>query len=78
VKGIKLTVEDVQTNIVTFTLEAKGMTDELFLNKLRENHVWALAQSKNKIRLVTHYGIRREHVETALAVIEDTMRKSGR
>jgi threonine aldolase len=77
-KGIKLNVKDVQTNIVTFTLEAKGITDELFLARLRENHVLALEQSKNKIRLVTHYGIRREHVETALAVIEDAMRKSGR
>jgi threonine aldolase len=67
--GVEINVDNVQTNIVIFELEPR-ISDALFLQKLKERGVLALAQSKNKIRLVTHYGIQREHMEIATAAIE--------
>jgi threonine aldolase len=72
-EGIQIDLGKVQTNIVSFNLVPETVTDELFLSKLRENNIYALAQSKNKIRMVTHYGIKREHVEAAVSVIEQAM-----
>ena len=74
-KGVKIKLDNVQTNIVTFELEPQ-ICDEVFLLKLREKGVLALAQSKNKIRFVTHYGIRREHVEASVAAIEVALKAS--
>ena len=45
--GIKVDIENVQTNIVTFQFDAQ-VTDELFLKKLQEKGVLALSQSKTK------------------------------
>jgi threonine aldolase len=73
--GIKLNMENVQTNMVSFELDPTKVTDEVFLKGLKDNGVLALAQSKNKIRFVTHYGIRREHVEKAAAIIESMLNK---
>lgn len=67
--GIKIRLENVQTNIVTFEIDAK-VGDEAFLARLRERGVFALAQSRNKIRLVTHHGIRKIHAENAVAAVE--------
>ena len=75
INGVKLSLENVQTNIVSFELETR-MTDDIFLKKLCEKDVWALAQAKHKIRLVTHFGISREHAETAVKVIEDVLKES--
>jgi len=73
--GIKLNMENVQTNMVSFELDPTKVTDEVFLKGLKDNGVLALAQSKNKIRFVTHYGIRREHVEKTAAIIESVLSK---
>jgi threonine aldolase len=73
--GIKLNMENVQTNMISFELDPTKVTDEVFLKGLKDNGVLALAQSKNKIRFVTHYGIRREHVEKAAAIIESMLNK---
>ncbi len=74
-KGIKINLSKVQTNIVTFELEP-NLSDEIFLKNLQENGVLALAQSKNKIRFVMHYGISRKHVETAAGIIENALKQS--
>ena len=68
-KGISIDLDSVQTNMVTFTLDSR-VDDRVFLAKIKELGVLALAMSKNKIRLVTHYGIERSDVEKASAAIE--------
>ncbi len=75
IEGIKLNLENVQTNMVSFELNAAKISDTMFLTGLKERGVLALAQSKNKIRLVTHYGIRQEHVEKAAFAIEEILGK---
>ena len=69
---VKIAAEKVQTNIISFELETR-MTDDLFLQKLNEKGVLALAHAKHKIRLVTHFGVSREDAETAVKAVEETL-----
>ena len=71
--AVKLNMENVQTNMVTFELDPIKITGDTFLNELKENGILALAQADNKIRLVTHYGITRKHVEKAADAIENIL-----
>ncbi len=71
-KGISIHLESVQTNMATFTLDSQ-VDDHEFLEKLKAQRILALPMSKNRIRLVTHYGIERSDVEKAVAAIEETL-----
>jgi threonine aldolase len=73
-EGIKINLKTVQTNIVGFEIETQ-MTDELFLQKLKEKGVLALTQAKHKVRLVTHFGITRKDAEAAVTAVEETLRE---
>jgi threonine aldolase len=75
IDGVTLDLKNVQTNIVTFNLAEKIDCDS-FLLKLKENGILALAQAKNRVRLVTHRGIEREHIEKTVAAIERILSKS--
>jgi threonine aldolase len=75
VPGIKLDLAKVQTNIVTFDVENTGAPDDLFLAKLKEDCILALAQSKHRIRLVTHYGITKKDAQKTAAAIEAILEK---
>lgn len=55
----------VETNIVVFTLR-EGSADEL-LPRLAEAGVLATNFGPRRIRLVTHYGIERRHIDEAVA-----------
>jgi threonine aldolase len=74
-REIKINLETVQTNIVTFELDASIDCDS-FLLELKKNGILALAQSKNKVRLVTHRGIEKEDAETTVSVIGRILTKS--
>jgi threonine aldolase len=78
IKGIAVNMERVQTNIVLFDISGLGVADELFLSKLRENGVLALASAKNKVRMVTHRGIEKEHIEKAIVAIENVANELAR
>jgi threonine aldolase len=68
-----LRIDRVQTNMVLFDTGALGVADEQFLSALREKGVLAVTMAKNRVRLVTHRGIEREHVEKALTAIESVV-----
>jgi threonine aldolase len=68
--GIQIDLSRVQTNIVCFDISGLGVSANEFLLRLKANGVLALAMGKHKVRLVTHRGIGREHVEKAVAAIE--------
>jgi len=72
VEGIAVDMERVQTNMVLFDISSLGVADEVFLSKLQNKGVFALTTAKNKVRLVTHRGIEREHIETAVDAIAKT------
>ena len=70
INGIQVNLNRVQTNMVYFDIEGLAITAGHFLSKLEENNILALALSKNKIRMVTHKEITKEHVEKIVTAIE--------
>jgi len=71
IDGIQIDLSGVQTNIVCFDISGLGIADDLFLSKLKEKGIFALTLAENKVRMVTHRGIEKTHVETAIAAIEN-------
>jgi threonine aldolase len=71
IAGIRVDLDCVQTNMVLFDISGLGVADEQFLSKLKESDVLASTLAKNKVRMVTHRGIEREHIEKTITAIED-------
>jgi threonine aldolase len=67
---IEIDLNRVQTNIVCFEVGDLDLSPELFVSKLREEGILALTLGNKKVRMVTHRGIKEEHVKKAIAVIE--------
>jgi threonine aldolase len=65
--GVEIDPAAVETNIVVFTLRA-GTADEL-LPRLAQVGVLATNFGPRRIRLVTHHGIERRHIDEAVARI---------
>ena len=70
IDGIQIDLSCVQTNMVCFDISGWGIADDLFLSKLKQKGILALTLAENKVRMVTHRGIEKEHVEKTIAVIE--------
>jgi len=70
IEGIVVDMNRVQTNIVCFDISSLGIPAELFISGLKMNGILALSLDKNKVRMVTHRGIEKEHVKKAIAAIE--------
>jgi threonine aldolase len=70
VKGIQVEMASVQTNMVRFNIGGLGISDESFLQKLKENNVLTSAISKNIVRMVTHRGIEKTHIEKAIDAVD--------
>jgi threonine aldolase len=71
ISGVAVDMERVQTNMVLFDVSGLGVEDEVFLSKLERKGVLALTTAKHKVRMVTHRGIEREHVEEAVVAVAD-------
>jgi threonine aldolase len=69
VKDISLDLKNVQTNMVTFDLDPAVDCDK-FLAELKKSGILASAQAKNRVRIVTHWGIDKADVEKAAGEIE--------
>jgi len=74
IPGIKLDLETVQTNMVTFEIEKPGLDGAAFVRELLVRGVKANATGPKRIRFVTHKDVNREDVLTALKVVEEIMR----
>jgi threonine aldolase len=70
ITGIQIDLSLVQTNMVCFDISGFGIADVSFISKLKEKGVLALTLTENKVRMVAHRGIEKEHVEKAIAAIE--------
>ncbi|MCW4047254.1 MAG: low-specificity L-threonine aldolase [Candidatus Bathyarchaeota archaeon] len=68
--GISVDMRRVQTNMVCFDISDLGVADDLFLSKLEKDGILALTNSKNVVRMVTHRGIERDHIEKTIAALE--------
>ena len=69
INGIKVDMASVQTNMVRFDISGLNLSDEVFLQKLRENGVLASTMSKGIVRMVTHRGIEKAHIEKTLNAV---------
>lgn len=70
INGIKVDLESVQTNMVRFDISGLAVSDELFILKLKENGVLASTIMKNTVRMVTHRGIEKVHIEKAIDSVD--------
>jgi len=71
INGVVVDMVRVQTNMVLFDISGLGVEDEVFLAKLKGKGVLALTSAKHKVRMVTHRGIEREHMEKAVVAVAD-------
>ena len=68
-KGISVELDRVQTNIVMFKIDNLVISDKKFISKLRERNILALGLDRNRIRMVTHRGINKEHIDKTIKTI---------
>jgi threonine aldolase len=69
IKGIKLDLWRVQTNLVIF--EINGISPASFLDECKKRGLRADANGRNRVRFVTRYGIDAEDVQFALKVVSE-------
>jgi len=75
ITGVKVDLEAVQTNMVRFDISNLGVPDELFVLKLKENNVLVSTMAKNSLRMVTHRGIEKVHIEKAIIAMESIVKE---
>jgi len=75
IDGISIDLRRVQTNIVVFNISDLGIDAKTFISMLKDHGVLAYYWGKSIIRMVTHRGIEREHIERALNIIEEVVKE---
>ena len=75
IEGISVNLKIVQTNIFNFNISDLGVTSTDFVTKLKNHGVLLLTRDRNNIRVVTHRGIEKEHIESALDAIEKVVKE---
>ncbi|MEM2099365.1 MAG: low-specificity L-threonine aldolase [Candidatus Bathyarchaeia archaeon] len=70
---VKVDMRRVQTNIVIADISDLHVSAELFLEKLKQQGVLALANDKHKIRMVTHRGVEKEHISKAITAVSNVV-----
>ena len=74
-KGISINLKNIQTNIIHYNVKNLGITSKQFISKLKEYGILTLSRDKYDVRMVTHRGIEKEHVNKTLNIIENTIKK---
>ena len=75
INGISLDLKSVQSNIVIFTLTTERITQTELLTELDKEGTKIGIEEGCLIRAVTHYGIEKEDIKTALAAFRRVMEK---
>ncbi len=76
--GISVNLKTVQTNMVLFDVGGLGVDSNTFVSMLKEKGVLALPREGSLVRMVTHRGIEREHIEKTLTIMEEVIREIRR
>jgi len=69
IPGISIDKKRVQTNIIIFDITNFKMSEEKFIRELKKEKILALSLGKNNIRMVTHRGIEKEHIDRTIEII---------
>ena len=73
IKGLSIDLSKVHTNIVYFSLNSDKISPEKFLASLEEKGIRYLSTAKSTFRMVTHYGIESQDIQTALSALYQIM-----
>lgn len=69
IKGLKVDLNSVQTNMVYVDVSGTGLTGAQFSAKVREHGVWINATGPTKVRFVTHLDVSKSDVEATVSII---------
>lgn len=75
IRGIKVDLETVQTNMVYFDFSESGLSISKFMEKLSEYHILGIPLPENRVRFVTHYGINQKDIFNTLESIREIVRR---
>jgi threonine aldolase len=78
ISGLFIDLKRVQTNLVYFDVSDLKINAKKFKNKLKEHNILAGSIGRTKIRLVTHRGIEKKHIEQTLNIIENVVKEFKR
>lgn len=70
IDGISVNLETGQINIVHLNISGLKVTSKKFVLKLKEHNVLALTRNRSMVRMVTHRGIEKEHIEKTISMCE--------
>ncbi len=73
ITGLSIDADRVKTNILYFDLNSGGLTPEEFMTRLETKGIKLLRTGPSRFRMVTHYGIRSEHIDTALVSLSEVL-----
>ncbi len=73
ISGLEVDLDRVQTNMVLLNSKKLGVADEVFVSALKGKGILVAVMAKNKIRMVTHRGIERRHIETTLDMVRNVV-----
>lgn len=65
-KGIRIDLSSVQTNIVVVEIDRPDISASQFIAQMAEEGVRVVGFGGNKVRMVTHHGIERSHIDRTL------------
>ena len=74
--GVRVENPQPDTNIVFFSIARPGLSDQEFLQRIKERGVRMGVMGKHRLRAVTHLDIAAADIETALAVVKDVLTSS--
>jgi len=69
-KGLKINSNQVKTNIIYCRLDTDTMTSEAFLKACKEKGVLFFQYPSGDYRLVTHYGVNKNDIQSTLSTFE--------
>jgi threonine aldolase len=74
IPGLAIDSARVKTNILYFDLVNDAMKPGEFQRRMTERGIKFLQTGPSRFRMVTHYGIRPEHIETTLKILQVQMK----
>jgi threonine aldolase len=77
IEGLSIDIATVQTNIIYFDLDINRLSVKDLLARLEKKGIKLLCTGRPaRFRIVTHYGIEAEDIDTTLAALKDVMQES--
>jgi len=73
INGLSIDIDRVKTNIVYFNLESSRLTVDEFLLRLEQKGIKVMHRAQTCFRVVTHYGITSEDIDTTLAALAEVL-----